>query len=192
MMNCIRFTAIRVITGRFRMSVFDMQEKYVCMEGNMKKQILDAISKNSRFSTEDLAAMLAVEEEAVKKEIKDANVICGYPTLIDWDQTDCEKVTAVIEVKVTPQRDMGFNKIAERIYRFEEVESLYLMSGGFDLMVNIQGKSMKEVARFVSEKLSTLEYVNSTATYFVLKKYKEHGLVMSKEQHESERMLITP
>ncbi len=142
----------------------------------MKKQILDAISKNSRFSTEDLAAMLATEEEVVKKEIKemeDAKVICGYPTLIDWDQTDCEKVTAVIEVKVTPQRDMGFHKIAERIYRFEEVESLYLMSGGFDLMVNIQGKSMKEVARFVSEKLSTLEYVNSTATYFVLKKYKE-------------------
>ena len=158
----------------------------------MKKQILDAISKNSRFSTEDLAAMLATEEEVVKKEIKemeDAKVICGYPTLIDWDQTDCEKVTAVIEVKVTPQRDMGFHKIAERIYRFEEVESLYLMSGGFDLMVNIQGKSMKEVARFVSE---TLEYVNSTATYFVLKKYKEHGLVMSKEQRESERMLITP
>ena len=165
------------------------------VEGSMKKQILDAISKNSRFSTEDLAAMLATEEEVVKKEIKemeDANVICGYPTLIDWDQTDCEKVTAVIEVKVTPQRDMGFNKIAERIYRFEEVESLYLMSGGFDLMVNIQGKSMKEVARFVSKKLSTLEYVNSTATYFVLKKYKEHGLVMSKEQSESERMLITP
>lgn len=161
----------------------------------MKKQILDAISKNSRFSTEDLAAILATEEEVVKKEIKemeDAKVICGYPTLIDWDQTDCEKVTAVIEVKVTPQRDMGFHKIAERIYRFEEVESLYLMSGGFDLMVNIQGKSMKEVARFVSEKLSTLEYVNSTATYFVLKKYKEHGLVMSKEQRESERMLITP
>ena len=161
----------------------------------MKRQILDAISKNSRFSTEDLAAMLATDEVTVENEIKemeDARVICGYPTLIDWDQTDCERVTAVIEVKVTPQRDMGFNKIAERIYRFEEVESLYLMSGNFDLMVIIQGKSMKEVARFVSGKLSTLEYVNSTATYFVLKKYKEHGLVMSKEQHESERMLITP
>lgn len=161
----------------------------------MKRQILDAISKNSRFSTEDLAAMLATDEATVENEIKemeDARVICGYPTLIDWDQTDCERVTAVIEVQVTPQRDMGFNKIAERIYRFEEVESLYLMSGNFDLMVIIQGKSMKEVARFVSGKLSTLEYVNSTATYFVLKKYKEHGLVMSKEQHESERMLITP
>ena len=137
----------------------------------MKKQILDAIQKNGRYSTEDLAAMLATDEETIKKEIKemeDANVICGYPTLINWDQTDCELVTALIEVKVTPQRNMGFNKVAERIYRFEEVESVYLMSGGFDLTVVIQGKSMKEVARFVSEKLSTLESVNSTSTYFVL------------------------
>lgn len=161
----------------------------------MKKQILDAIQKNGRYSTEDLAAMLATDEETIKKEIKemeDANVICGYPTLINWDQTDCELVTALIEVKVTPQRNMGFNKVAERIYRFEEVESVYLMSGGFDLTVVIQGKSMKEVARFISEKLSTLESVNSTSTYFVLKKYKEHGLIMTDEKHESERMLITP
>lgn len=161
----------------------------------MKKQILDAIQKNGRYSTEDLAAMLATDEETIKKEIKemeDANVICGYPTLINWDQTDCELVTALIEVKVTPQRNMGFNKVAERIYRFEEVESVYLMSGGFDLTVVIQGKSMKEVARFVSEKLSTLESVNSTSTYFVLKKYKEHDLIMTDEKHESERMLITP
>ena len=161
----------------------------------MKKQILDAIQKNGRYSTEDLAAMLATDEQTIKKEIKemeDANVICGYPTLINWDQTDCELVTALIEVKVTPQRNMGFNKVAERIDRFEEVESVYLMSGGFDLTVVIQGKSMKEVARFVSEKLSTLESVNSTSTYFVLKKYKEHGLIMTDEKHESERMLITP
>jgi DNA-binding Lrp family transcriptional regulator len=161
----------------------------------MKKQILDAIQKNGRYSTEDLAAMLATDEETIKieiKEMEDANVICGYPTLINWDQTDCELVTALIEVKVTPQRNMGFNKVAERIYRFEEVESVYLMSGGFDLTVVIQGKSMKEVARFVSEKLSTLESVNSTSTYFVLKKYKEHGLIMTDEKHESERMLITP
>lgn len=161
----------------------------------MKKQILDAIQKNGRYSTEDLAAMLATDEQTIKKEIKemeDANVICGYPTLINWDQTDCELVTALIEVKVTPQRNMGFNKVAERIYRFEEVESVYLMSGGFDLTVVIQGKSMKEVARFVLEKLSTLESVNSTSTYFVLKKYKEHGLIMTDEKHESERMLITP
>lgn len=161
----------------------------------MKKKILDAISKNSRFSTEDLAALLATDPETIRQEIKEMeedNVICGYPTLINWDNTEHEKVTALIEVKVTPQRDMGFNKVAERIYRFEEVESLYLMSGGFDLTVIIQGRSMKEVARFVTEKLSTLEYVNSTATYFVLKKYKEHGLVMTKETDKAERMLITP
>ena len=161
----------------------------------MKKQILDAIQKNGRYSTEDLAAMLATDEQTIKKEIKemeDANVICGYPTLINWDQTDCELVTALIEVKVTPQRNMGFNKVAERIYRFEEVESVYLMSGGFDLTVLIHGKSMKEVAISVSEKLSTLESVNSTSTYFVEKKYKEHGLIMTAEKHESERMLITP
>ncbi len=161
----------------------------------MRKQILDVLSTNSRISSEDLAAMLGTTKEAIENEIKtmeEEKVICGYPTLINWDQTDHEKVTALIEVKVTPQRDMGFNKVAERIYKFEEVESVYLMSGGFDLTVIIQGKSMKEVSRFVFEKLSTLEYVNSTATHFVLKKYKEHGLTMAGEQHKEERMLITP
>ena len=161
----------------------------------IKKQILDAISMNSRRSTEDLAAMLNTGTDTIEHEIKEMEenkVICGYPTLINWDKTDCEKVTALIEVKVTPQRDMGFNNVAERIYKFEEVESVYLMSGGFDLTVVIQGKSMKEVSRFVTEKLSTLEYITSTATYFVLKKYKEHGLIMTDEKHDSERMLITP
>lgn len=161
----------------------------------LKKQILDAISKNSRYSLEDLASMLGTDVNTVAKEIEEMEenkVICGYPTLINWDKTDCERVTALIEVKVTPQRDMGFNKVAERIYKFDEVEAVYLMSGGFDLTVMIEGKSMKEVARFVSEKLSTLEYVTSTATYFVLKKYKEHGLAMTDEHHDSERMLITP
>ena len=161
----------------------------------IKKQILDAISMNSRRSTEDLAAMLNTGTDTIEHEIKemeDNKVICGYPTLINWDRTDCEKVTALIEVKVTPQRDMGFNKVAERIYKFEEVESVYLMSGSFDLTVIIEGKSMKEVSRFVTEKLSTLEYITSTATYFVLKKYKEHGLIKTDEKHDSERMLITP
>ncbi len=161
----------------------------------MKKQILDIISSNSRIPTDDISAMLNADKETVEKEIKcmeDAKVICGYPTLINWDNTDCEKVTALIEIKVTPQRDMGFNKVAERIYKFEEVESVYLMSGGFDLTVIIEGKSMKEVSRFVTEKLSTLEYVTSTATYFVLKKYKEHGIIMTDEKEKQERMLITP
>lgn len=165
------------------------------MADNLREHILNIISKNARYSTKEIAAMLGSDEQTVEKEIEQMeaeNVICGYPTLINWDKTDCEKVTALIEVKVTPQRDMGFNKVAERIYKFDEVQSVYLMSGGFDLTVIIAGKSMKEVARFVSEKLSTLEYVNSTATYFVLKKYKEHGLEMTGENHEPERMLITP
>ena len=161
----------------------------------IKKQILDAISMNSRRSTEDLAAMLNTGTDTIEHEIKemeDNKVICGYPTLINWDRTDCEKVTALIEVKVTPQRDMGFNKVAERIYKFEEVESVYLMSGSFDLTVIIEGKSMKEVSRFVTEKLSTLEYITSTATYFVLKKYKDHGTIMVSETDKKERQLITP
>ncbi len=161
----------------------------------MRKQILDAISVNSHLSTDDLAAMLGTDRETVENEIKameESNIICGYPALVNWDQTDYERVTALIEVKVTPQRDMGFHKVAERIYRFEEVESVYLMSGNFDLTVIIEGKSMKDVAKFVSEKLSTLEYVTSTATYFVLKKYKDHGVIMAGKKNESERMLITP
>ena len=161
----------------------------------MKKEILDIINYNSRISNKDIAAMTNSSEEEVAAEIKqmeDNKVICGYPTLINWDNTDCEKVTALIEIKVTPQRDMGFNKVAERIYKFEEVESVYLMSGAYDLTVIIEGKSMKEVSRFVTEKLSTLEYVTSTATYFVLKKYKEHGVIMTDENRDTERMLITP
>ena len=161
----------------------------------MREKILAVIEKNSRIDIKDLAVLLGESEIAVANEIAEMekeHIICGYHTLINWDNTSEEKVVALIEVKVTPQRNMGFNKVAERIYRFEEVESVYLMSGGFDLTVVIQGKSMKEVARFVSEKLSTLESVNSTSTYFVLKKYKEHGLIMTDEKHESERMLITP
>lgn len=161
----------------------------------MNKQLLEIISNNSHISVKDLAAMLNTDEETVKNEIKemeDKKIICGYPALVNWDNTDEEKVTALIEVNVTPQRDMGFNKVAERIYKFEEVESVYLMSGSYDLTVIIQGRSMKEVSRFVTEKLSTLEYVTSTATYFVLKKYKEHGIIMSEDKEDAERMLVTP
>ena len=161
----------------------------------MNKEILDLISNNAKMPHEEIAAMLSISKEEVEKEVKEMEekkIICGYPTLINWDNTEDEKVTALIEIKVTPQRDMGFNKVAERIYKFEEVESVYLMSGGFDLTVTIEGRSMKEVSRFVTEKLSTLEYVTSTATYFVLKKYKEHGIIMGEEKKGQERMLITP
>ena len=161
----------------------------------MREKILDILEKNGRIDLKEMAIMLGYSEAEVANEIADMekeHIICGYNAVINWDKTSEEKVTALIEVKVTPQRGLGFDSIAERLYKYDEVTSVYLMSGGFDLTVTISGKSMKEVARFVSEKLSTLEYVNSTATYFVLKKYKEHGVEMTGEHHESERMLIIP
>jgi DNA-binding Lrp family transcriptional regulator len=115
------------------------------MEGAMKEKILQAIDKNSKLTAKELAAMLGSTEEEINaaiKQLEDDTVICGYPTLINWDKTESEKVTALIEVKVTPQRGQGFDKIAERIYKFDEVESVYLMSGGFDLTVIIEGKSL--------------------------------------------------
>ncbi|MBQ1392086.1 MAG: Lrp/AsnC family transcriptional regulator [Lachnospiraceae bacterium] len=161
----------------------------------MRNEILRAIDKNGRITPDELAIMLGYDVDAVKKEIQEMeeeHIICGYPTLINWDKTDCERVTAWIEVKVAPQRGLGFDKIAERIYKFEEVESVYLISGEFDLAVMIEGKSMREVANFVSSKLSPLESVLSTSTNFILKKYKEHGLTLTDESPEDERMLITP
>jgi DNA-binding Lrp family transcriptional regulator len=118
-------------------------------------------------------------------------IICGYHTLIDWDKVGMEKVTALIEVKVTPQRNQGFDRIAERIYNYPEVTAVYLISGGYDLLVTLDGKTLKEVSQFVSEKLSPVEAVISTATHFILKKYKDHGTILVKKA-ESERMLVTP
>ena len=161
----------------------------------LKEQILRAMDKNSKLTPADLAMMFNTTPETVEELIeqleKDA-VICGYPTLINWDKTDSEKVMALIEVKVTPQRGLGFDKIAERIYKFEEVESVYLMSGGFDLTVIIQGKTMREVSNFVSSKLAPMEAVLSTTTHFVLKKYKEHGMSLVQDVESDERMLVTP
>lgn len=162
---------------------------------DIREEILHAIAKNARIQTEDLAIMLGREEEEVREQIRqmeEEKIICGYPTVINWDKTDRELVTALIEVKVTPQRGQGFDKIAERIYQFDEVDCVYLMSGGFDLTVIIHGKSMREVAEFVSGKLAPMESVLSTSTNFVLKKYKEHGLTLSEAKSKDERMLYTP
>ena len=160
----------------------------------METKLLKAIDKNSKLSVKELAEMLGESEEKVKSELERLeadSVICGYPTLINWDRVGEERVTALIEVKVTPQRGMGFDRIAERIYKFDEVEALYLMSGGFDLSVTIVGKTLKEVAEFVSSKLAPMEAVVSTSTSFVLKKYKQHGMTLVGE-NKDERMLITP
>ncbi|CUH91755.1 Lrp/AsnC family transcriptional regulator [Herbinix luporum] len=160
----------------------------------MREKILTAIDKNSKLTAKDLAIMLGSTEEEVTsilKQLEEEHIICGYPTLINWDKVQCERVTALIEVKVTPQRGLGFDKIAERIYKFDEVQSVYLMSGGFDLTVIIEGKTMREVANFVAAKLAPMDAILSTATHFVLKKYKEHGLPLV-EPKQDERMLISP
>ena len=159
----------------------------------MREKILAVIEKNSRIDIHDLAILLGENEVAVANEIAEMEkerIICGYHTLINWDNTSEEKVSALIEVKVTPQRGMGFDKLAERIYQYSEVNALYLMAGGFDFMVIIEGKTMRQVALFVSEKLSTLDSVLSTATHFVLKKYKDHGTVIADPIHD-ERMPIS-
>ena len=142
----------------------------------------------------ELAILLGSDETVIANEIQKMEkegIICGYHTLIDWDKTSSEKVTALIEVRVTPQRGQGFDSIAERIYNYPEVQSVYLISGGYDLLVILEGKTLKEVSGFVSDKLSTLESVLSTATHFILKKYKDDGIILSKK-NKDERMLVTP
>ena len=160
----------------------------------MREQILKTIEKNSRISMKELAILLGKEEIDVANEVaamEAEGVICGYHTLINWEQTSLEKVNALIEVRVTPQRGQGFDNIAERIYKYPEVDAVYLISGGYDLLVSLEGKSLKEISSFVSDKLSTLDSVLSTATHFVLKKYKDHGTVLSKKE-DDEREKITP
>ena len=122
--------------------------------------------------------------------MEDEHIICGYHTLIDWDKAGIEKVTAMIEVRVTPQRGMGFDKVAERIYNYPEVNAVYLISGGFDLMVTLEGKTLREVSSFVTNKLSTLDQVLSTKTNFILKKYKDHGTVMVDSGKKDEREMM--
>ena len=161
---------------------------------NLRNEILRYMETNSRVNLGELGVLLGVDEVTVANEIADMEkekIICGYHTLIDWDKAGVESVTALIEVRVTPQRNQGFDRIAERIYNYPEVHAVYLISGGYDLLVTLEGKTLKEVSRFVSEKLSPIESVISTATYFILKKYKDHGTILVPKK-ESERMLVTP
>lgn len=152
------------------------------------------IEKNSRIDLKELAVILGAQEIDVVNELaalEAEGVICGYHTLINWEKTSKEKVSALIEVRVTPQRGQGFDSIAERIQQYPEVCSVYLMSGGYDLMVIVEEKTLREVSAFVSDKLSALDAVLSTATHFILKKYKDHGTVLSRKK-EDEREMITP
>lgn len=159
----------------------------------MREKILSYIETNSRVDLHDLAIIMDSDEATIMNELEameNEHIICGYHTLINWEKAGIEKVTAMIEVRVTPQRGMGFDKVAERIYNYPEVNSVYLISGGFDFMVTLEGKTLREVSEFVSDKLSPLDSVLSTKTNFILKKYKDHGTVMA-EQRKDERELVS-
>ena len=149
------------------------------------ENILKILEDNANLTPEQLAVMCNKEKGDIQKMIKKYEkdgVILGYKTMIDWDKTDREYVSALIEVKITPQPDRGFDRVAEKIYNYPEVQSLYLMSGGYDLCVQIEGKTMKEVAYFVAQKLAPIDSVISTATHFVLRKYKDKGVIYGVEE----------
>ena len=158
------------------------------------EEILEVLGKNSRYTDQEIAVMTGKTVEEVREAIRDyeeRSIIAGYTTLINWENTGRETVTALIEVQITPQRGVRFDKVAERIYKFPQVKACYLMSsGGFDLTVIVEGKTMKEVAMFVSDKLSIQEYVTGTATHFVLKKYKDHGTIFREKKTDDREMLF--
>ena len=158
------------------------------------QEILNILDKEKgNVSRAKIAQMLGMEEKEVADKIEKMekeNVIVGYKTIVNWDKTDKDVVVALIELRITPQRGEGFDKVAERIYKYPQVKSLYLMSGAYDLAVTIEGKSMKEVALFVAQKLAPMDSIISTATHFVLKKYKEEGIVFEDDEKDT-RQVIT-
>lgn len=156
-------------------------------------ELLKLLEKDCSLSSADLAAMLKKEEGELKsmiEKLEEDKVILGYQALIDWDKTDREYVSALIELKITPHPNRGFDKVAERIYSYPEVKSLYLMSGGFDLCVMLEGKTMREVAFFVAEKLAPMEDIVSTSTHFVLKKYKDKGIVYDSDDTDKRSNIL--
>ncbi len=156
----------------------------------MKTQILTLLENDAKLTPEQIAVMLEVSADEVRAqiaELEESGVILGYKAMIDWEKTDRESVSAMIEVKLTPQKDKGFDRVAEKIYNYPEVKAVYLMSGAYDLSVLIEGKTMKEVAFFVSQKLAPIDAVISTATHFVLHKYKDTGVLYDQSADIDER-----
>ena len=161
---------------------------------SLETRILEVLTDDARTPVSEIAVMLGRAEEEIAAAISDMEqkrIILKYPALINWDKVESGEVEALIEVRVTPQRDHGFDAIAEQIYRFEEVRNVYLMSGGYDLLVMLKAPSLKKLALFVAEKLSTIEGVLSTATHFVLKKYKNEGVITDEKQVDR-RLKVTP
>ncbi|CAH0117868.1 MULTISPECIES: Lrp/AsnC family transcriptional regulator [unclassified Paenibacillus] len=160
----------------------------------LKMKILDILKEDSRRDAELISTLLGVSEAEVKAaiaEMEEEHVIVKYATVVNWSKVEDDKVTALIEVQITPERGRGFEGIAERIYLFPQVKSVYLMSGAYDLLVEVEGKSLREVASFVSDKLSPIESVLSTKTHFILKKYKQDGIIFE-QREDDHRLLISP
>ena len=158
------------------------------------EKLLDLLSQDARLSTAQLAAMTGATEEEVAEAVRHfekKRTILGYKALVDWDKTDRESVTALIEVKITPQKGMGFDEIARQIYSHHQVEGVYLMSGGFDLTVIIKDRTMREVARFVAEQLAPMENVLSTGTHFILKKYKDYGVEYNPSEKDKREVMMS-
>ncbi len=158
------------------------------------RELLEILEHNSRVSVSELASMLQKSEYEIEKEIsrlEREKIILSYGALINWERFGDDTVTAVIEINLTPQREVGFDAIAERIYRFDEVRTVYLMSGNFDLLVIIEGKSLKDVANFVATRLSTIEGVTQTRSHFMLKAYKKDGVIVDDEEQDR-RLVVSP
>ncbi|MDD6994906.1 MAG: Lrp/AsnC family transcriptional regulator [Candidatus Borkfalkiaceae bacterium] len=156
-------------------------------------KILSLLENDAKLTPEQLAAMLSKEVGEIRDIVENyekEGVILGYKSIIDWDKTDREFVNALIEVKVVPQKDKGFDYIAKKIYNYPEVQSLYLMSGGFDFAIMLEGKTMKEVAFFVAQKLATIDGISATATHFVLKKYKDKGVIYKSDEGDPRNDLM--
>lgn len=158
------------------------------------KEILEILESNAKIAEKDIAVMLSMDVDEVKnkiRELENNKTILKYITLVNWEKVGEEKVSAIIEVRMTPQRDVGYDSVAERISRFPEVRSVRLVSGTYDLAVNIEGKSMREVSHFVATKLATIDGVVSTTTHFVLKTFKQDGVIIEEEE-EDRRLVVSP
>jgi len=158
------------------------------------KELLEILESNARISTAELASMLHRTEDDIKEQIallEQEKIILSYNTLINWERFGEDSVTAIIEINLTPQREVGFDALAERICRFEEVRGVYLMSGNFDLLVTVQGKSLKEISNFVATRLSTIEGVTQTRSHFMLKEYKKDGIILENEEQDR-RLVVVP
>jgi DNA-binding Lrp family transcriptional regulator len=160
----------------------------------MKREILEILQENDRVTSAEIAVMLGLPEEEVRAEIaalERNNTIVKYHAMINWEKTEIDRITAMIDVRVTPQREVGFDEIARRIYRFPEVRSVYLMSGAYDLSVLVEARNIKELALFVAEKLAAMDHITGTVTHFVLKRYKQEGVILD-EQNDAERLVVSP